>query len=221
MVWSLRLSAGEPRPRLLLLLPLLVAAGTARVEPLSSKDLVAALRTGGYVIAMRHASSPATPPAAEQADAGNVQLERQLDETGRAAARAMGDALRRLHIPVGEVLSSPTYRALETVRLAQLGQAKTYSQLGDAGRSMQSDPSGKRAAWLRAKVAESPSTGTNTVMVTHLPNLSEAFGKDAAGLGDGEALVFRPKGRGKVALVGRIRIDDWPRWAAGPQPSVP
>jgi len=31
----------------------------------------------------------------------------------------MGDTFRRLRIPVGQVLSSPTYRALETARLAQ------------------------------------------------------------------------------------------------------
>ena len=119
MVSGLCLSARGLRPRLLLLSMLFAASGTAH-QPLSGQDLVAALRTGGYVIAMRHASSPSAPPAAAQADVGNVQLERQLDVAGRASARAMGEALRRLHIPVGKVLSSPTYRALETVRLAEL-----------------------------------------------------------------------------------------------------
>ena len=200
--------------RLLFLLPLLTALGTAHGQSLSGKDLVAALRTGGYVIVMRHARSPGTPPDAAQADADNVLLERQLDEAGRTSARAMGEALRRLRIPVGQVLSSPTYRALETVRLAQLGQPKTSSQLGDANQSMQADPSGRRAAWLRAKVAETPSVGTNTIIVTHFPNVNEAFEKDTAGLADGEALVFHPDGRGKVALVGRMKIEDWPRLAA-------
>lgn len=202
------------RRRFLFLLPLLAALGAAHGQSLSGKDLVAALRTGGYVIVMRHASSPRTPPDPAQADADNVQHERQLDDAGRTSARAMGEALRRLRIPVGQVLSSPTYRALETVRLAQLGQPKTYSQLGDAGQSMQADPSGTRAAWLRTEVAESPSAGTNTIIVTHFPNVNEAFEKDAAGLAEGEALVFRPDGRGKVSLVGRMKIEDWPRLAA-------
>jgi phosphohistidine phosphatase SixA len=176
--------------------------------------LVLALRAGGYVIVMRHASSPPTPPDPAQADADNVQHERQLDEAGRTSARAMGEALRRLRIPVGQVLSSPTYRALDTVRLAQLGQPKTYSELGDAGQTMQADPSGRRAAWLRAKVAESPPAGANTIIVTHSPNVIEAFGKDATELAEGEALVFRPDGRGRASLVGRIKISDWPRLAA-------
>ena len=50
----------------------------------------------------------------------NVPPERQLDEKGRTTAAAMGDALRRLKIPIGEVLTSPAYRARETARLARL-----------------------------------------------------------------------------------------------------
>jgi len=205
--------AARRRP-FVFLLPLLTALSTAHGQSLSGKELVRALRNGGYVIVMRHASSPPAPPDTAHADVDNIRHERQLDEAGRASARAMGEALRRLHIPVGRVLSSPTYRALETVRLAQLGQPKSYSQLGDAGHSMQADLTGTRAAWLRAKVAERPPPGTNTIVVTHFPNVNEAFREDAAGLADGEALVFRPDDRGRVLLVGRIKITDWPQFAA-------
>jgi phosphohistidine phosphatase SixA len=196
------------------LLPLLAALATAHGQPLSGKDVAAMLHGGGYVILMRHASSPRTPPNPAQANADNVQHERQLDDQGRSSARAMGEAVRQLHIPIGLVLSSPTYRALETLRLAQLGPPKTDSHLGDSGQSMQVDSGGTRAAWLRAKVAERPSSGTNTIIITHFPNINEAFANDAAGLGDGEALIFRPDGRGAAAFVGRVKIEDWPRWAA-------
>src|SRR5687767_4087700 len=80
-------------------------------QTLPANSVATSFREGGYVIVMRHASSPRTLPAAAQANADNKQLERQLDEAGRASARDMGEALRRLKIPVGEVLSSPTYRA--------------------------------------------------------------------------------------------------------------
>jgi phosphohistidine phosphatase SixA len=66
----------------------------------------------------------------------------------------MGDALRRLRIPIGQVLSSPTYRALETVKFARLGTATTLPQLGDSGQSMSADKNGTRAIWLKAKSAE-------------------------------------------------------------------
>lgn len=205
---------GAPQSRVLVVLSLLVALGTAHGDGLSAKALVAAMHAGGYVLVMRHAGSPRTPPDPAQAEPDNVQHERQLDGPGRAAARAMGEALQRLQIPIGLVLSSPTFRALQTVRLAQLGQPRTFAQLGDGGQSMQSDPTGTRAAWLRAKVAECPTAGTNTVIVTHFPNVNEAFGNDAAGLADGEALVFRPDGHGGARVVGRIRIEEWPQFAS-------
>jgi phosphohistidine phosphatase SixA len=202
------------RKALLLLLPVLTVLVSAYGQSLSGTDLVHALRKGGYVIVMRHASSPRTPPDPAQANSDNVQHERQLDEAGRSSALAMGEALRRLRIPIGQVLSSPTYRALETVRLARLGEAKTYSQLGDSGQSMQADLSGERAGWLRARSADTPPAGTNTIIVTHFPNVTEAFAERAAGLADGEALIFHADGRGSAPLVARVKIEEWPRLAA-------
>src|ERR1700674_1805396 len=116
---------------------MILLAGAAPAQTLSGEALVKALRQGGYVILMRHTSSPNEAPDQKTANAGNVKLERQLDQAGRTTATAMGTALRDLKIPVGEVLTSPTYRALETVRYAQLGNPHSYPELGDNGRSMQ------------------------------------------------------------------------------------
>ena len=185
-------------------------------QTLSPDSVTAALRKGGYVIVMRHASSPRTPPDAPLANADNVQRERQLDEVGRKTAQEMGEALRRLRIPIGDVLSSPTYRALETVRLAKLGEAKPRDELGDSGASMQGQSDGKRGAWLRARSAEAPQPGRNTVIVTHNPNITEAFPNLASGLADGEALVFHPDGRGAAPLVAQVKIEDWKSMRAPP-----
>lgn len=202
------------RQRSMLVLPTLLALCAATgTASLTGKDLTAALQRGGYVILMRHASSPPTPPAAAQADPDNPHHERQLDEAGRASARAMGDALRRLRIPIGQVLSSPTYRALETARLAGLGPAQTYAELGDTGQSMTPDASGTRGAWLRSRVAQTPKPGTNSLIITHAPNIREAFPTEGADLADGEALVFRPGSNGSSSLVARVKIQDWPRLA--------
>src|SRR5262249_13716758 len=108
------------------------------------------------------------------------------------------------------VLSSPTYRALQTIRLASLPSPQTFPELGDGGQSMQTLGQGP-GAWLRAKVAERPRTGTDTLIVTHLPNITAAFGNAAADVKDGESLVFRPDGKGSADLVGRIRIEEWGR----------
>src|SRR5262245_52604169 len=103
--------------------------GLAAAQVLTGEPLVKALRQGGYVIVMRHASSPRQVPDKQTANADNMNLERQLDEAGRASAIAMGNALRDLKIPIGTVLTSPTYRALETVRLAKLPNPNSVPEL--------------------------------------------------------------------------------------------
>jgi phosphohistidine phosphatase SixA len=183
--------------------------GPGYAAPLTGNNLVSALRSGGYVILMRHASSPRSPPAPADANPDNVGHERQLDEEGRASAKAMGAALHSLRIPLGTVISSPTYRALETARLAQLGSPKTEPELGDAGHSMQADPSGQRGAWLKKRVATAPPHGVNTIIITHLPNISEALPELAKGLEDGEALILQPDHHGGTTFVGRVKIGEW------------
>jgi phosphohistidine phosphatase SixA len=196
-----------------ILIAAFASCNAANAETLSRMSLVQHLRQGGYVLLMRHAHSPVEPPDKSMADADNPNLERQLDETGRSTARAMGEAIKKLHIPVGAVLSSPTYRALETVRYAALGSAKTYAELGDGGQSMSVDAVSGQTGRLRKIVAERPKPGSNTIIVTHMPNIQAAFNQDTTDLTDGEALVFRPEGHSRATLVAKVKIEDWPSLA--------
>ena len=186
-----------------LLLPAFAATQILEAQMLQGDALVQALRKGGYVILMRHASSPREVPDKSKANPDNTKPERQLDAEGRSTSTAMGKALRDLKIPIGEVYSSPTYRALETVRYAQLGAAKPTPELGENGADM-SGGTAAQSAWLKKKVTEFPS-GTNTVLITHFPNIRAAF-PELTNVADGEALVFGPSG-----LIGRIKIEDWPK----------
>lgn len=192
----------------------LMLSASVQAASLSGTDLVNALRQGGYVIVMRHPSSPSIVPDKSKADAGNTKLERQLDETGRRTAMEMGEAFRGLHIPVGEVLSSPAYRAREAVRLAAFGEPKVVEALDDGGQSMQANADAKRSDWLRKEVTRNPPNGKNTLVVTHTPNLMGAFGQAAAGMTAGEALIFHPNGKAEPELVGRVKIEDWPKLAS-------
>jgi phosphohistidine phosphatase SixA len=195
-------------PLLSMVAAMLCFAGTADAQELRGEALVKALQKGGYVLVMRHASSPREVPPKQIANADNSKLERQLDETGRKNAMAMGKALRDLRIPIGDVLSSPTYRALETVRLAQFGTPQISAELGDNGQSMQGGTPAQ-AAWLQKQVAHFP-TATNTIIVTHLPNIAAAFPQFASSLADGEALIFGPDSKGQAILVARVKIEEWP-----------
>jgi phosphohistidine phosphatase SixA len=189
-----------------------LAAG-AHAQTLSDAALVKSLRQGGYVLLMRHAASPMTLPDAALAEPDNPKHERQLDAEGKATAIAMGQAFKALALPVGRVLSSPTYRAQQTARLAQFPAPELAPELGDNNQGMQT-VAGGQGDWLRAKVAEPPRAGTDTILLTHVPNIRAAFADQGAGLADGETLVFRPDGKGGEAFVGRVKIEDWPKLAA-------
>jgi phosphohistidine phosphatase SixA len=184
----------------------------ALAQPLADGELVNALRQGGYVLVMRHANSPRTPPDRATADPGNTTLERQLSETGHRTASTMGGALKTLGIPIGDVLSSPTFRTLETVRDAGFGTAKTFGELAEGGQAMKSSSGEDAVRFLRARSAEIPRANTNTIIVTHLPNIQSAFGDEAEDFDEGEVLVLRPDGR-TGRPVARVKIGEWPRLA--------
>lgn len=186
------------------------SVSSTQAQTLSGAALANALRQGGFVLVMRHANAPAQPPAKADADPKNAKLERQLDAMGRDTARAMGEAVKSLRIPIGDVFSSPTFRAHQTIELAALGQPKDVTELDEGAAGMQAIPETARIAYLKAKAAELPRSGGNTIVVTHAPNIKGAFDIDAAA---GETLVFKPDGKGGATQVARIKIGDWASFA--------
>lgn len=197
-------------------------AGTAGVYASDLKDsaLLSALRHGGCVILMRHASSPNRRPSAAAAAPGNSDRERQLDGDGLTAARAMGAALKQLGIPIGQVLSSPTFRARETIAAAGLPSPEIADPLGDASHGMSRSAVAGWSSWLRHAVARQPAAGSNTLIVTQMPNISGAYGRIASALKEGGALIFRPDGRGNVQLLATMQISDWPQLASQFKPAA-
>ena len=101
------------------------------------------------------------------------------------------------------MLVTPTYRAVETARYAQLPNPRPTPELGDNAKSMQNTKA-SQADWLRKRVAQFPSD-TSTILITHQPNIASAF-PDAANLADGEALIFGPGANGAASLVARVKI---------------
>jgi phosphohistidine phosphatase SixA len=184
------------------------AAEPAAAASVARSALVAALKQGGHVLVFRHADSPAKLPDAKNAERDNPKHERQLSAAGKEGATKLGAALKRLGIPVGEVLVSPAYRAQQTARLAQLTNARIQDELTFEGTAMTETVTPAQAAWLKARAAVAPKTG-NTFIVTHSPNLAAAFPAITPALAAGEAAVFAPDGQGGTKLLGRLKIEDW------------
>ncbi|MFN0164057.1 MAG: histidine phosphatase family protein, partial [Burkholderiales bacterium] len=81
-----------------------------------------ALRSGGVVLLIRHASAPGTgdPPGFRLDDCAT---QRNLSDAGRFEARALGERLKKLGVTNAEVLTSQWCRCRETARLA-FGEAR-------------------------------------------------------------------------------------------------
>lgn len=192
------------------ILTLVLLSGHSIAQAPAPGELVPAMQQGGYVILMRHANSPRELPDAASANPDNPGRERQLDAQGRADAEDFGAALRRMAIPVSAVLSSPAYRALETVRAAGFASYEIAGELGNEG--MQ-DAGAARAEWLRRRIEEASVAG-NLLIITHGPNISAAFEEQARGMGEGDALVFRA---GSAEPLAKIAIGEWAALAANPR----
>ena len=94
-------------------------------------DWINALRQGGYVIVFRHGASRQDQADTDPLNPSNVSQQRQLTDAGRAKAKEIGEAFRKLRIPVGQVQTSVFNRAVETGSLMNLGQVTSSLDLTD------------------------------------------------------------------------------------------
>jgi broad specificity phosphatase PhoE len=170
---------------------------------------VAGLRDGGYVIVLRHGATHTDQADTNPLDPKDTAHQRQLNDAGRAAAKSMGDALRTLKIPVGKVQTSQFQRAVETGTLLGFGEVSPTADLAEGGLVVTPNENNRRTAALRTLAATPPPAGTNIVLVTHKPNIVDAFGKDWFDVREGEASIFRPDGKGGFTAVARVQVAEW------------
>ncbi len=188
----------------------LLAIATAWAQsPAPVADIMRALRTGGHVIVVRHGATHADQADTDPLNPDNVAKQRHLNERGREQARGVGEALKTAQVPIGKSYSSRFQRAVETARLIGRKVPQTILDVTEGGLVVSPTENNRRAQALRALAATVPDPGTNTLIVTHKPNIMDAFGKDWFEVREGEASIFRPDGSGKYTLVGRVRIDEW------------
>lgn len=188
-------TAGTPTP---------APAPSVQEGPLEGSELLRSLRAGGFVIYLRHAATVAGGDTDVQ-NLANCAAQRNLSEEGRAQAREIGNAFRRLAIPIGTVLSSAFCRTLDTANLAfgRAEQSLDITSLPQAGNEAEEE---RRVMALRALLATEPPAGKNTILVAHLFNVQRATGVSIA---EGEAAVFEPRGGGGYALVATVSPEEW------------
>jgi phosphohistidine phosphatase SixA len=191
----------------------MLPAGTRAQAPGDDKALATALREGGLVILVRHGATFADQADTDPFNFENISAQRNLNDNGKALALAFGEALRQAGVPVGKVYTSKFNRAYETATIAGFTDIERTADLTEGGLVVTPNENNRRADTLRKLLGTSPKPGTNTVLITHKPNILDALGKDWFDVKEGEASIFRPE-NGRYVLVARLQMADWPRIAA-------
>lgn len=162
----------------------------------------AALRAGGHVALIRHASTESglgDPPGYKLDDCAT---QRNLSARGREEARRLGERFRKEGVAVERVFTSPWCRCRDTAKEA-FGQADDWEALS----SFFDDRS--RAEGLTERVKNRIGTYSTRkpkgtiVMVTHNVNIAALTGLS---VGTGEVVVVRPDGCCGLKVVGRIAL---------------
>lgn len=188
--------------------------GAANAQPAASQlDAINALRQGGHVIVFRHGATHNDQADTDPLNLANVAKQRQLNDDGRALAKSIGESMRKLRIPVGLVRTSLFQRAVETGTLLGFGDVKATADVTEGGLVVTPIENNRRADALRKLAGEMPAAGTNTVIVSHKPNIMDAFGKDWFDVREGEASVFQPDGKGGYKPIARFLAGDWAKLA--------
>ncbi|HEY1439122.1 MAG TPA: histidine phosphatase family protein, partial [Casimicrobiaceae bacterium] len=92
-------------------------AAEAPPGSLTGAALLQTLRSGGLILYFRHTSTDFGQNDDAMSGYEDCARQRNLTDGGRDEARRIGGAIKRLNIPIGDVLASPFCRTRETAQL--------------------------------------------------------------------------------------------------------
>jgi len=198
-----------------------LAGVSARPAPSQAQDgvwnwaepraIVERLRRGGLVVFLRHADTSGMP-ADKTFDVDDRDGQQNLSEAGRRQAAAIGNAFKRLSIPVGEVRASPVLRARDTAEIAfGIDRVKVEPDL--IAREYENErPAEDLVRSLRRMLSTRPPKD-NLILVGHLAQLGQAIRLPLtdAQFPEGSAAVFRPMGGDGFLHVGTL-VAGWEKF---------
>jgi hypothetical protein len=191
---------------LLCALPLARALAQPRnAQPLRdvpAAELLQELRKGGYILYFRHSATDFSRNDDAMTSFEDCASQRNLTDEGRAQARAIGEKMRALAIPVGKVIASPYCRTVETAMLIFGRAEKSNDVRGGPGTAN----SPERYAGLRRLLSTRPPAGTNLAIASHGNPFHAVAGPPY--LVEGEAAIVRPLGN-DFEIFARIRSERW------------
>jgi phosphohistidine phosphatase SixA len=176
-------------------------------------NLVEALHAGGMVIVVRHGATFPDQADTDPLNFDNIAAQRNLNDKGKALAKAFGDGIRQAGVPVGKVFTSKYNRAYETAVIAGFKDIEKTADITEGGLVVSPNENNRRIDAFHKLLGTVPAPGTNTILITHKPNIVDALGKDWFEVKEGEAALFRPE-NGSYKLIARVQMEEWPHIAA-------
>ena len=194
---------------------LFTTLGTAVAGPATeaNKDIAQMVRAGGFIIVVRHGATFPNQADTDPLNFDDIAAQRNLNDKGKVLAKAFGDAVRRVGIPVGKVYTSKYNRAYETAVIAGFKDIEKTADLTEGGLVVSPNENNRRIEAFHKMLGTVPQPGTNTILITHKPNIVDGLGKDWFDVKEGEASLFRPE-NGSYKLVVRVQMEEWPYIAA-------
>jgi phosphohistidine phosphatase SixA len=186
-------------PLLLCLLVFLTLS--ARSAFADDEHVWAALKQGGKVILLRHTHVDIREGIGHLAP-GNCAEEVDLSVSGVEQAKRIGEAFRAHGIAVGEVLTSPYCRCIDTGKLA-FGRATSVQYLKPPG-----VVSKDQAKFNQERVVQEVlkhHDRSNLVMITHDLNIANVVLEDTVPMG--QFFVIQPNGA-DFDIIGKIQMGD-------------
>ena len=177
-------------------------------------DIAKALRSGGYIIYMRHGQTrreelelESKARAAGKFSLTDCATQRNLSAEGIAEAREAGAHFRRLNLPIARYVSSRYCRVSQTARMYT--DELAYSEALTSDGPVVKQP--ERIDAVRALLSEKPPAGKNVMLFAHQGIFYEAT---LLTVQEGWAVVLAPGQFRRI--VARIAPAHWARLAASP-----
>jgi len=185
---------------LLLCLLVLLTLSPQRASA-DNEQLWVALKHGGKVILLRHTHVNIREGIGHLSP-GNCAEEVNLSSRGVEQAKRLGEAFRAQGIAIGEVLTSPYCRCIDTGSLA-FGRATPVQYLRPPG-TVSEDQAKLNQERVVQEILKHRDP-SNLVMITHDLNIADVVLEDTVPMG--EFFVVQPKGS-DFEVLGKIHISD-------------
>jgi phosphohistidine phosphatase SixA len=189
------------RPAVLLLSTIAFLTFLTGMALADDEAVWAALKQGGYVILLRHTHVDIREGIGHLAP-GNCAEEVNLSPSGIEQAKRIGEAFRAHSITVGEVLTSPYCRCIDTGKLA-FGHATPVMYLRPPGTVSDDEAKLNRQSIIQTILKHHDAS--NLAMITHDHNIADVVLEDTVPMG--EFFVVHPKGT-DFDIIGKIRLGD-------------